>query len=125
MLALKLFLLVFICTPFALVSIAAWQVQRERRAVVSAVRRLVCPSCNAELSERSLHAADALWQRHMSTLMKENPIVMFRMLRRLAAVCEACGVRLQFDQKTLAFKAMTIVLAFEADDATTDMTKSA
>lgn len=118
MFLLKLLLLALFTAPLALVLVGVLLAQRERRALLSAVRALGCPVCHAELSEPSLQAADELWKRHFATLVEQNPGMRFRMVRQLAAVCQACGARLQFDPSARTLAPLSIVLAFEteADD---------
>jgi hypothetical protein len=113
--ALKLLLLAFCSAPLALGLVAALLVRRDRRVPLSAVRALGCPVCRAELSEQSLKAADNLWQRHYAAIVEQNPGARFRLDRRLAAVCQDCGARLEFDRKTRTLALLSIVLAFEKD----------
>ena len=55
--ALKVILLVIVAVPVALVLVGVMLYQRERRVLRSAVRALVCPSCSARLSGRSIQVA--------------------------------------------------------------------
>jgi hypothetical protein len=111
--ALTLILLVLVGTPLAVVLIGVLLAKRDRRALLSAVRVLGCPSCGASLSEDSVRVADELWERHVATLMQHNPRVMFRLVRKIAAVCEACGARLQFEQDSGILRPIAVVLSFE------------
>jgi hypothetical protein len=114
---LGLILLVLVGAPLALVSIGVWLNKRDRRALLSAVRALGCPSCGASLSEDSLRAADELWWRHVATLVQRNPRIMLRLVQQIAAVCEACGARLQFDQDSRTLRPLAVVLSFETGEA--------
>lgn len=118
MLALKLFFLALIGAPFAFVSLGVLLWHGERRALHAAVRSLGCPSCGAELSELAVQTADELWQRHVKIVMDANRWLILRIVRRLDAVCGACGVRLVFDQKSRVLRPTTVVLAFETDGGT-------
>jgi hypothetical protein len=109
----KLILLVFVGAPLALVLIAVSLAKRDRKRLLSAVRALGCPACGARLSEDSIRVADELWARHIATLMRQNPGVMFRLVRRLAVVCEACRTRLEFDRDSKLLKPIAVVLSFE------------
>lgn len=115
MLAPQLLLAAFIGVPLALVSIAILLHRRERSALLAAVRVLPCPVCGGELSALALKAADDLWRRHFAVIVERNPGMKFRMIRRLDAVCQACGARLWFDQKARTLQAMNLVLAFETE----------
>jgi hypothetical protein len=110
---LTLILLVIGGTPLAIVLIGVLLAKRERRGLLSAVRALGCPSCSASLSEDSVRVAHKLWERHVATLTQRNPGVMFRLVRKIAAVCDACGARLQFDQDSGTLRPIAIVFSFE------------
>jgi len=117
---LRLILLVFVGTPLAVVllavSLGVLLYKRDRRVLLSAVRKLGCPACAASLSEASVRLADELWGRHVATLMRRNPGVRLRLVREMAVVCDACGARLQFDQTSRTLHPITVVLSFETEE---------
>jgi hypothetical protein len=114
--ALRLILLVLVGAPLALVALGVFLAKRDRRALLSAVRALGCPSCGASLSEDSVRVADELWGRHVATLIQRNPGKMLRLVRQIDAVCDACGARLQFDQDSRTLRPIAVVFSFEAGE---------
>ncbi len=109
-------LFVLVGAPLALVVTGVLLFKRERRTLLAAVEALGCPVCRGRLWHDSIQAADNLWARHVATLRLRNPGVMLRLVRRLAAVCGACGARLQFDPGSGTLRPITVVLAFETGE---------
>lgn len=113
MLALKIFFAAVFGIPVALVFAGAFFAMRSRRVLVAAACSSSCPRCAAPLSEDSVASASAMWERHMRVLRERNPGVMFRIVRRMFAICDACGARLTFDEKSRRFDEIEITLSFE------------
>ena len=112
--ALSALLLLFFATSIVVILTGVLLAKRERSAQLSAIRRLGCPACAASLSEDSVRSADQLWERHVATLMRHSPGTRFRLVRSLAAVCGACGARLQFDKASRTLRPISLVLSFES-----------
>ena len=86
--------------PVAIVQHGRIGQRRKRRADGTA-----CARCGAALGEAALARADAAWSEHVAKLHREHPHVMFRLVRRVWAVCVACGQEYGYDEKADAFVA--------------------
>jgi hypothetical protein len=93
---------VVIASP-VLIPIAAVLHARERRHMRAVVRETRCEGCGAILGDASLHRADAVWGEYVATLHRDQPGILFRLLRRLWAVCTVCGAEYDFDAARRAF----------------------
>ena len=81
------------------VSVAACQLEqncRHRRAALAAVTP--CTRCDAVLGPAAEALADKEWGGHMTALHEEHSGSRLRAVRRVWAVCVACGAHLGFDE---------------------------
>jgi len=74
-----------------------WRRRLRRAALGSA-----CTRCGAALGQEALLRADVAWQSWVAKWLETNPGTP-RLVRRLWAVCPACGAAHGFDDVTLRF----------------------
>jgi hypothetical protein len=89
-----------------LIPIGTLSNHRGRRRLMDAARTGLCPDCGAGLGATALDRADAEWAEHMAQLRRENPLVRFRVVRDLDAICPSCGACLKFDKAGRAWRSL-------------------
>ena len=77
--------------------------KRTRRRQLLALARRPCAVCSSSLDCRALDLADATWTNWVAAMQAERPYVMFRLVRRLHAVCPACGAEYEWDEASRSF----------------------
>lgn len=96
-LALLLFALPFIL-PFLVLD-----QKRTRRRQLFALSGRPCVVCSSSLDHRALELADAAWASRVAAMRAERPHVMPRLVRRLHAICPACGAEYEWDEASRLF----------------------
>ena len=72
------------------------RIERRRRQRAD---KTPCTRCGAVLGEAALARADAEWTAHVDKLHREHPHVMFRLVRKVWAVCAVCGQKHGYDER--------------------------
>ena len=80
--------------------------KRTRRRQLLALTRRPCVVCGGSLDHRALDLAEATWTSRVAAMHEERPNVMFRLVRRLHAVCPACGAEYEWDEASRLFLAL-------------------
>ena len=81
----------------------AWDQKRTRRRQLLALARHPCVVCGSSLDYRALDLADATWTSRVAAMQAGRPHVMLRLVRRLHAVCPACGAEYEWDEASRSF----------------------
>lgn len=98
-----LVLMIVIAFPVALpIAIVSWLWDRRRMQAVA--ERTPCECCGTMLGAVSLHRADTEWEKRVAALQSARPIMRFRMIRSLWAICAACGVEYDYDFRIRIFR---------------------
>ncbi len=88
--------------PMAMIQHTRAERRRKRR-----VFQAPCARCGAVLGTAAIERADAEWSAYLDKLFRENPGIRFRLVRRVHAVCVACGQSHHYDETADAFVAVT------------------
>lgn len=80
--------------------------KRTRRRQLLALAGQPCAVCGSSLDHRALELADATWASQVAAMRAERPHVMLRLVRRLHAVCPACGAEYEWDGASRLFLAL-------------------
>jgi len=97
-----LLLIIVIAFPLA-VPIAIVLYMRDRRRMQVVAERTSCEPCGAPLGVASLRRADTEWVRHAAALQHVGVMMRFRLVRRVWAICAACGAEYDYDAHTHTF----------------------
>ena len=97
-----LLLLVVIAFPVA-VPIALVLHIRDQRRMQSVAKMTRCECCGATLGVASLGRADTEWAKRAAALQREGQIMRLRLIRRLWAICAACGAEYDYDFRARTF----------------------
>lgn len=79
--------------------------RRTRRRQLLALAGQPCAVCGSSLDHRALELADATWASRVAAMRAEHPHAMFRLARRLHAVCPACGAEYEWVEARKLFEA--------------------
>lgn len=97
--------------PFAMVS---WI--RDHRRMRAVAEQTPCQNCGATLGAASLQRADAKWSKLVAAKLKARPDIRLRMVRKLWAICAACGAEYDYDFGSRTFhRATELVQALGRD----------
>jgi hypothetical protein len=97
-----LVLIIVIAFPVAVpIAIVLYMWDRRRMRVVAA--RTSCECCGAPLGVASLRRADTEWARHAAALQHAQVMMRLRLIRRVWAICTACGAEYDYDARTHTF----------------------
>jgi hypothetical protein len=97
-----LLLIVVIAFPVA-IPIAIVLHMRDRRCIRAVAERTRCECCGAPLGVASLRRADAEWAKRAAALQHARLIMRLRLIRRVWAICAACGAEYDYDARTHTF----------------------
>jgi hypothetical protein len=97
-----LLLMIVIAFPVA-VPIAVVLHMRDRRRMQAVAERTRCESCGALLSVASLRRADTEWAKQAAALQHAGVIMRLRLIRRVWAICAACGAEYNYDARAHTF----------------------
>jgi hypothetical protein len=67
-----------------------------RARLRAAACAFTCLSCGGILGLESIRLADVAWDEHLRELREKHPLIRFRIVRHVRAICPACGVRYAF-----------------------------
>jgi hypothetical protein len=98
-----LLLLMFVIAFPVAVPIALVLHMRDQRRMQSVAGRTPCERCGATLGVASLRGADAEWKRRATALQHARLMMRLRLIRRVWAICAACGAEYDYDARTQTF----------------------
>ena len=91
-----LVLIILVAFPIALpIAIVSWIWDHRRMRAVA--ERNDCEQCGTTLGAASLHLADTEWTKRTAERLNARPGTRLRMIRRLWAICTACGAEYDYD----------------------------
>ena len=94
-----LLLVVVIVFPVA-IPIAIVLHMRDRRRMRAAAETTRCACCGAPLAMASLRRADTEWAKRAAALQQAGSMMRLRLIRRVWAICAACGAEYDYDVRT-------------------------
>jgi hypothetical protein len=97
-----LLLVVVIAFPVA-VPIALVLHIRDKRRMQIVAERTHCECCGTTLSVASLRGADTAWSRRVAALQHAQPMMRFRLVRHVWAICAGCGAEYDYDAGSRTF----------------------
>jgi len=97
---LAIILVVFLPVIIPVVALLDRAYRRRMRAAACA---FTCLSCGSILGLESIRLADAAWSEHLRGLQAKYPWTRFRLVRRVHAICPACGARYTFLERERTF----------------------
>jgi hypothetical protein len=75
------------------------------RRKAKCVESTVCFNCHKSLGKASLERADLYWRDYLDKLHRENPNVIYRLVRSVAAMCD-CGQKYSYNEKSNCFEVL-------------------
>ena len=87
-----------VAVPIAIV-LSMWD-QRRMQVVAE---RTSCECCGAPLGIASLRRADTQWAKRAAALQHVRAMMRLRLIRRVWAICAACGADYDYDTRTHTF----------------------
>ena len=107
-------LIIVIAFPVAIpIAVVSWI--WDHRRMRAAAARTNCERCGAALGSASLHRAETEWTKRVAALLDARPGMRLRMVRRLWAICAACGAEYDYDFRSRMF--VRVARNNEPDDA--------
>jgi hypothetical protein len=97
-----LLLVVVIMFPVA-IPIAIVLHVRDRRRMRAAAETTSCECCGAPLAMASLRRADTEWAKRAAALQRAGSMMRLRLIRRVWAICAACGAEYDYDTRADTF----------------------
>ena len=97
-----LLLIIVIAFPVA-IPIAIVLHMRDRRRMRAVAERTRCECCGAPLGVASLRRADTEWAKRAAALQHARSIMRLRLIRRVWAICTACGAEYDYDARAHTF----------------------
>jgi hypothetical protein len=94
---LLLMVVAFLIACPVLIPIAFVLHARDQRRMRAAADRARCGRCGAILGAASMHRANTVWAERVAALYRDRPGIRLRLVRRLWALCAACGAEYDFD----------------------------
>jgi hypothetical protein len=91
-----LVLIILLASPVAIpIAIVSWI--RDHRRMRAVAEQTHCEHCGATLGAASLQRADAEWSKRAAARLHAWPDIRMRMVRKLWAICAACGAEYDYD----------------------------
>jgi hypothetical protein len=97
-----LLLIIVIVFPVA-IPIAIVLHMRDRLRMRAAAERTRCECCGAPLAIASLRRANTEWAKRAAALQHAWSIMRLRLIRRVWAICPACGAEYDYDTRADTF----------------------
>ncbi len=97
-----LLIVMVLCLPIIL-PLLAFTEGRQQRQRQAAAARTHCQGCGAILGEAALARADEHTRERFANFRRDHPGWRPRMVRRIWAICTACGTRYDYDTKARLF----------------------
>jgi hypothetical protein len=97
-----LLLIIVVVFPVA-IPIAIVLHVRERLRMRATAERTRCECCGAPLAVASLRRADTEWAKRTAALQHARSIMRLRLIRRVWAICAACGAEYDYDARADTF----------------------
>jgi hypothetical protein len=97
-----LLLIIVIAFPVA-IPIAIVLHMRDLRRMRAVAERTRCECCGAPLGVASLRRAETEWAKRAAALQHAGPIMRLRLIRRVWAICAACGAEYDYDARARTF----------------------